>query len=54
METVLNRILEGYEIINFKDYNQPGIVSTQMKLTQKVDHLLCLRASCSSIEVPAK
>ena len=44
----------SYEIINFKDYNQPGIVSTQMKLTQKVDHLLCLRASCCSIEVPAK
>ena len=33
----------SYEIIDFN--NQPRIVSTRVKLTQKVDYSLCLRAS---------
>ena len=37
----------SYEIIdfkNFKHYNQPRIVSTQMKLTQKVDHFTVFKS----------
>ena len=32
-----------------KHYNQPGIVSTRMKLTQKVDHFTVLRASLALV-----
>ena len=30
--------IRSYEIIDFKDYNQPRVVSMPMKLSQKVDH----------------
>ena len=42
----------GYEIIDLKiskHYSQPGIVSMRMKLTKKVDHSLCLRASLALV-----
>ena len=46
----------SYEIIDFKDYSQPRIVSMRMKLTQKVDHFTVFKSfpsiSCCSQKFP--
>ena len=59
METVPNRILEitRKSILKMSmHYNQPRIVSTQMKLTQKVDHFTMFKSfpntSCCSQKFP--
>jgi len=47
----------SYEIIDFKDHDQPRIVSMRIKLTQKVDHFTVFNRFPSTSgcrEVPAK